>query len=146
MHGRRLGRSQSHRKALRRNMAIALFTHGRITTTLAKAKEMRPFVERLVTLARKGLAAGDAGQEARRLHCFRRAIGELNDVDAARRLFGAVAPACKDRPGGYTRILRDSHHRLGDNAPTVIFELVDAPAPEPEAPAEPAKERKNAEE
>jgi large subunit ribosomal protein L17 len=120
-------------------MAVAVFTHGRITTTLAKAKEMRAYVERLITLAKKGLMAKEAGQEERHLHCYRRAISELQDKDIAKKLFTEIAPGYRDRAGGYTRVLRDSGHRLGDNAPKAIFELVEFQGAEP---AEPEKKKK----
>jgi len=136
--GRKLGRSPSHRRALRRNMAVAVFTHGRITTTLAKAKEMRPYVEKLVTLAKKGVAALEADDQKRHLHCYRLAISELQDKEIAKKLFTEIAPGFRDRAGGYTRVLRDSKHRLGDNAPTAVFELVEFEGAEP---AEPEKKK-----
>lgn len=137
--GRKLGRTAAHRKALRQNLTNALFTHGRITTTLAKAKEMRPFAEKMITLARKGAAARERGEDARFLHCYRRAISALRDKAIARKLFEEIAPGYQDRPGGYTRIIKDSQPRLGDNAPRAIFELVEfGAAPEPKT----AKSRK----
>ena len=139
--GRKLGRTPSHRTALRRNMAVAVFTHGRITTTLAKAKEMRAHVERLITLAKKGVAALEVDDKERHLHCYRMAISELQDKEIAKKLFTEIAPGFRDRAGGYTRVLRDSRHRLGDNAPLAIFELVEFEGAEPEQP-EPKKGRK----
>lgn len=109
-------------------MAVALFTHGRIVTTLAKAKEMRPYVEKLITLAKRGVTAKDADEKdngQRHLHCYRQAISELQDREIAKKLFTEIAPGYMDRSGGYTRILRDSSHRLGDNAPKAVFELVE---------------------
>jgi len=123
--GRKLSRTSAHRKALRQNMAVSLFTHGRIVTTLAKAKEQRPFVEKLITLAKRGWSARERGEDARYLHCYRRAISLLQDKAIAKKLFEEIAPGYADRPGGYTRILRDATNRLGDNAPRAIFELVE---------------------
>jgi large subunit ribosomal protein L17 len=123
--GRKLGRSPSHRKALRQNLTTALFTHGRIFTTLAKAKETRPFAEKMITLAKKGMAAKERGDSGRYLHCYRQAISALNDKAIAKKLFEEIAVGYGDRPGGYTRVLRDSKNRLGDNAPRALFELVE---------------------
>ena len=123
--GRKLGRSSAHRKALRQNLTNALFTHGRIITTLAKAKDVRPFAERIITLARKGVAAKGRGDDVRFLHYYRRAISKLQDKAIAKKLFEEIAPGYQDRSGGYTRILKDSKHRLGDNAPRAFFELVE---------------------
>lgn len=116
-------------------MAVAVFTHGRIVTTLAKAKEMRPYVEKLITLAKRGVTHREAEETEKHLHCYRQAISELQDREIAKKLFFEIAPGYMDRPGGYTRVLRDSGHRLGDNAPKAIFELVEfarAAAEEPE--------------
>ncbi len=118
--GRRLGRNSSHRKAMYRNMVAALFTHGRIITTPAKAKEARPFAERLITLAKKGpddLAAR------------RRAIRLLHDPALVRSLFEDLGVRYKDRQGGYTRILHLSKTRVGDAARQVLFELVEGGTP-----------------
>jgi large subunit ribosomal protein L17 len=119
-------------------MAVALFTHGRIITTLAKAKEMRPYVEKLITLAKKGHMAKEAGEDPRFLHCYRQAISELQDKDIAKKLFTEIAPAYLDRSGGYTRVLRDATNRLGDNAPRAVFELVELGSSDA---AEPEKKR-----
>jgi len=115
--GKHLGRTPAHRRALRRNLASSLILHERIRTTLAKAKEVRPFIERLVTLARKGTLAH-----------FRRALALLNDKRMVQKLFREIGPRYKDRPGGYVRILRlaDEERRLGDNAPQAIIEFVGA--------------------
>ncbi len=132
--GRKLSRTSAHRKALRQNLAVALFTHGRIITTMAKAKEYRPFAEKLITLARKGWSAKEQGEDARYLHCYRRAISLLQDKEIAKKLFEEIAPGYMDRPGGYTRILRDAKNRLGDNAPRAVWELVEfSAAPTEEA-------------
>jgi large subunit ribosomal protein L17 len=112
------------------NLTNALFTHGRIITTLAKAKDVRPFAERIITLARQGVAAKSRGDDARFLHCYRRTISKLQDKAIAKKLFEEIAPGYLDRSGGYTRILKDSKHRLGDNAPRAFFELVEFNGPD----------------
>jgi large subunit ribosomal protein L17 len=122
--GRKLSRDSSHRTALGRNLITALFTHGRIETTLAKAKEYRPHAERLITLARKGIRFRAAGNVPRYVHCVRMAVSRLQSKPAVKTLFQEIAPAYEDRPGGYTRIVRLSRNRLGDNAPAAIWELV----------------------
>lgn len=123
--GRKLNRTASHRQALRRNMAAALLRRERIVTTPQKAKEVRPFVERLITLARRARAyrdTGDAADRARYLHYYRLAIQRLQDKDMVRKLFGegewrtdkeCLADRYADRPGGYTRIIRIGGSRLG---------------------------------
>lgn len=118
--GRRLSRTSSHRKAMFRNMVASLFTNGRIVTTPAKAKEARPFAERLITLAKKG---------ADNLAARRRAIRLLHDPALVRSLFEDLGVRYKDRNGGYTRILHLSKTRVGDGAPLVLFELVEGGAP-----------------
>src|SRR5438445_734329 len=127
--GRKLGRSASHRLALKRNLARALFEHERIITTVAKAKEVRPFVEKLITLAKKGTL------HARRLVAAR--LGPMADAevkpgdedDADHRpvlvkLFAEIGPRFADRPGGYTRILKRHERRLGDAGHTAFIELL----------------------
>ncbi|NOZ22122.1 MAG: 50S ribosomal protein L17 [Planctomycetes bacterium] len=111
--GRKLGRTSSHRKALRRNLAVSLLTHERIRTTAAKAKEARGLAEKVITLAKEGS-----------LHSRRRALSFLQDRDVVSKLFDDIAPRYQDRNGGYTRILHLDERRLGDNAPQVLFELV----------------------
>ena len=113
--GRKLGRDASHRKALFSNMAGSLFEHGRIRTTEAKAKELRPIAEKLITLARK-----DPGDVAAQ----RQAVAYLRSKDSVHRLFHEVAPRFTERPGGYTRIVKLGP-RLGDAAPMAYIELVD---------------------
>ena len=113
--GRKLGRDASHRKALYSNMAGALFEHGRIKTTEAKAKELRPIAEKLVTLARK---------DATDVQAQRQAVAFLRSKDAVHNLFHQVAPRFVDRPGGYTRIVKLGP-RQGDAAPMVYLEFVD---------------------
>jgi len=117
--GRKLGRNSSHRKALGRNLVTSLFEHGRITTTVEKAKEYRPMAEKMITLAKE-----------RNLHNIRRAVSILQSKPVVKKLFEEIAPRYLDRPGGYTRIVRLQKNRLGDNASQAIFELVDY---EPEA-------------
>ena len=129
--GRTLGRSSTHRLALFRNLARALFLSekGRITTTVAKAKEVRPFIERLITLARTDTL------HARRLVIARMGpVGNPNTdwdgnnnlvkVDVIKKLFTEIAPRYKDRPGGYTRIVKLHKRRLGDAGYTAILELL----------------------
>jgi large subunit ribosomal protein L17 len=118
---RKLGRVTEHRIALLRNQAIALIRHERIETTVPKAKELRPFVERLITIAKRGVAAGDANGKA--LHARRLVLAELPDKDVVGKLFETIAPRFVDRPGGYTRILRVGFRR-GDSAEVAQIELV----------------------
>jgi large subunit ribosomal protein L17 len=113
--GRKFGRDASHRKALFSNLAGSLFEHGRIRTTEAKAKELRPIAEQLITLARK-----DPGDVAAQ----RQAVAYLRSKDAVHRLFHEVAPRFTERPGGYTRIIKLGP-RPGDAAPMAYIELVD---------------------
>ena len=133
--GRKLGRNSAHRRALARNLITALFTHGRIETTLHKAKEYRPEAEKLITLARKGVRFREQGDTPRYVHCVRLAVSRLQSKPAVKTLFSEIAPAYEDRPGGYTRIVRHARNRLGDNAPRAFFELVEfEQAAEPESP------------
>jgi large subunit ribosomal protein L17 len=164
--GRKLGRNPSHQRAMLRNLASALFLterdaelddnqpkiKGRIITTLAKAKEVRPIVEKCITVARKSIAAEDAAREfetsaergseewkswrksdrwqewnaaiAPAVAARRRCLRLLGDKQAVRVLFEDVAPRFEDRPGGYTRILRLAKPRLGDSGPRAILEFV----------------------
>src|SRR5512134_957568 len=118
---RKLGRVTEHRLALLRNQAIALLRHEKIETTMPKAKELRPFVERLITLAKRGVAAGET--PAKTLHARRLVLAELPDKDVVGKLFETLAPRFADRPGGYTRILRVGFRR-GDAAEVAQVELV----------------------
>ena len=119
---RKLGRVTEHRLALLRNQAIALLRHERIETTMPKAKELRPFVERLITIAKRGVAAPtDAG--GRTLHARRLVLAELPDTEVVGKLFDTIAPRFAERPGGYTRILRVGFRR-GDSAEVAQVELV----------------------
>jgi large subunit ribosomal protein L17 len=118
---RKLGRVTEHRLALLRNQATALLRHERIETTITKAKELRPFVERLITVAVRGVAAGEAGGKT--LHARRMVLADLQDRDVVGKLFETIAPRFADRPGGYTRILRVGFRR-GDAAEIAQIELV----------------------
>lgn len=117
IHGKKLNRSPAHRLALRRNLARSLFQEfgerGYIITTRQKAKYVRPFVEKLITLARE-----------KTLHNYRRGLKLLRDENMVHRLFEQIGPAYRERPGGYTRILRTSRRRLGDGAVEVLFGFV----------------------
>ncbi len=111
--GRKLNRTSSHRKAMFGNMANALLKHEQITTTLPKAKELRPFVEKLITLGKRG-----------GLHARRQALAVLGDRVITEKLFATLGPRYADRGGGYTRVVR-AGFRHGDSAPMAIIELVD---------------------
>jgi len=111
--GRKLNRTASHRKAMFSNMAASLIEHEQIVTTLPKAKEIRPIVEKLVTLAKRG-----------DLHARRRIIATLRDVKHVSRLFDTIAPRYVGRQGGYIRIMK-AGFRQGDNAPLAVVEFVD---------------------
>ena len=110
---RKLNRTAEHRKAMFANMAASLIKHEQIITTLPKAKELRPIVEKLVTLAKKG------GLSARR-----QAVAEMRDVVQVKKLFDVIGPRYKDRDGGYTRIMK-AGFRYGDNAAKAVIEFVD---------------------
>jgi len=114
---RRLGRSTPHRIALFRNMVTSLLEHERIETTDAKAKELRRVAERMITLGKRGT-----------LHARRRALRTIRSRDVTAKLFDSLALRYRDRPGGYTRVLKLGH-RHGDAAPTSIIELVDREGP-----------------
>ena len=118
---RKLGRVTEHRIALLRNQAIALLRHEKIETTMPKAKELRPFVERLITIAKRGVAAGAANGKS--LHARRMVLAELPDKAVVGKLFDTLAPRFAERPGGYTRILRVGFRR-GDSAEVAHVELV----------------------
>jgi len=110
---RKLNRTSSHRKSLLMNLSNALIKHEQITTTLTKAKELRPFVEKIVTLGKKG-----------NLESRRKAIAILQDNKMTTKIFDTFADRYKDRKGGYTRIVKIGN-RYGDNAPTAVIEFVD---------------------
>lgn len=111
--GRKLGRTSSHRKAMFANMAASLIRHEQIVTTLPKAKELKPIVDRLVTLGKRG-----------DLHARRQAISQIGDKDAVSKLFDTLAARYQERNGGYTRVLK-AGFRQGDSAPVAVIELVD---------------------
>ncbi len=118
---RKLGRSTSHRIALLRSQAAALLAHETIQTTVPKAKELRPFVERLITIAKRGVKAADPKGQS--LSARRLVMRDLLDETVVTKLFDDLAPRFSDRPGGYTRILRVGHRR-GDAAEVAQIELV----------------------
>jgi large subunit ribosomal protein L17 len=113
--GRKLGRTAAHREAMFSNMAAALIKHEQIKTTLPKAKELRPIVEKLVTLSRRG------GTD---LHARRQALAQVKDATQVRKLFDVLGPRYAERPGGYTRVLK-AGFRHGDNAAMAFIEFVD---------------------
>lgn len=117
----KLGVSGPHRSAMMGNLAVALITHGRIETTLAKAKALRPFIEKIITLAKKAEKANDA---ARKLHFRRLAIARVRDKQAVAQLFDERVSEFVDRPGGYTRIYKVGQ-RIGDAAEMALIELID---------------------
>jgi len=116
---RKLNRTHEHRKAMFANMASALIKHEQITTTLPKAKELRPIVEKLVTIAKKANR-----DESRTLHLRRLASARLRDDTQAKKLFETIGPRYADRNGGYIRIMK-AGFRYGDNAPLAVIEFVD---------------------
>src|SRR5437764_2055158 len=118
---RKLGRVDDHRMAMFRNQAHALIKFEHIETTVPKAKELRPFVERLITIAKRGVASGEANGSS--LHARRMVAAELQDRDVVSKLFETIAPRYAERPGGYTRILRVGFRR-GDSAEVAQIELV----------------------
>ena len=133
VHGRKLNRSMSHRKALIKNLAADLICYERITTTEAKARTIRPVAEKMITLAKRGIAKGSASEvHARRLAAARlpktRMVeddeGYIEEVDVVRHLFDEIAPRYTERPGGYTRLLKIGK-RPGDNADMAVLMLVD---------------------
>ena len=111
--GRKLNRTSTHRQAMLMNMANALIKHEQIITTLPKAKELKPYTEKLITLGKKG-----------DLHARRQASSKLQDNKMVQKLFDALADRYKERPGGYTRVMK-AGFRHGDNAPMAVIELVD---------------------
>jgi large subunit ribosomal protein L17 len=130
MSGRKLNRTSAHRKAMFGNMAAALIKHEQIKTTLPKAKDLRPVVEKLITLGKRG-----------NLHARRQAIAVLGDAKLAAKLFDTLAPRYADRKGGYTRVLK-AGIRYGDNAPMALIEFVDR---DPEAKGQDSGPVQNAE-
>jgi large subunit ribosomal protein L17 len=168
--GRHLNRTPSHREALFRNLSRALITHERIVTTLPKAKSLRPFIEKIITLAKNAAVIiasapeGDKVARANALHLRRQAAAILGPTHGTgvydkkdepvekdtilKKLFREIGPRYKERPGGYTRIIKQHYRRLGDGGSTAIIELLKdgeqkvrlnakkpaAPAPAPAAP------------
>ena len=116
---RKLNRSSSHRKAMLANMAAALIKHEQIVTTLPKAKELKPYVEKLITAAKQGTANPDKALSKRR-----QVISKLRDETQTKKLFEILAERYESRPGGYTRVLK-AGFRYGDAAPMAVIELVD---------------------
>ena len=112
--GRKFKRSPSHRRMLLRNLATALLEHGKIRTTLAKAKEIQPYTEKLITLARGGWNTNR----------FRRCLAVLTSKEVAYKLFHEIGPRYKDRSGGYTRIYKLAKVRQGDAAPMAVISLL----------------------
>lgn len=110
---RKLNRTAEHRRAMFANMAAALIKHEQITTTLPKAKDLRPIVEKLVTLGKRG-----------GLHARRQAIAQIRDVGVVKKLFDVIGPRYQGRDGGYTRVLK-AGYRYGDSAPVAVIEFVD---------------------
>jgi large subunit ribosomal protein L17 len=133
---RKLGRKPEHRKAMFANMAAALIKHEQIVTTLPKAKELRPVVEKLITLGKRG-----------DLHARRQAVSQIRDAAMVKKLFEVLGPRYKERNGGYTRVLK-AGFRHGDSAPVAVIEFVDRDVdargqdsgPLPERKAEEAQE------
>ena len=111
--GRRFARSVSHRKSMFANLAVSLIEHEQIVTTLEKAKDLRPIVEKLVTLGKRG-----------DLHARRQVIAQIGNEDVVKRLFETIAPRYANRNGGYLRIMK-AGFRQGDNAPLAVIEFVD---------------------
>lgn len=122
--GRKFGRKTKHRIAMKRNLVSALIEHGRITTTLPKAKEYRPHAEKLISLGRN-----------KTLHNVRKAARQVSGKAVLRKLFDEVGPRFRERPGGYTRIRKLAKPRLNDGAPRAILEFVDYVPPAREAEA-----------
>jgi large subunit ribosomal protein L17 len=131
---RKLNKKPEHRKAMFANMCAALIKHEQITTTLPKAKELRPVVEKLVTLGKRG-----------DLHARRQAISQIRDVAMVKKLFDVLGPRYKERKGGYCRILK-AGFRYGDNAPVAVIEFVDRDESAKGLDSGPVQERKADEE
>ncbi|MCH2106223.1 MAG: 50S ribosomal protein L17 [Planctomycetes bacterium] len=126
--GYKLGRTAAHRTAMTRNMMVSLIDHERITTTVPKAKHLRPIIEKMITLGKNDTQANR-----------RRAFSKLRDKEAVEKLFGVLGPRFKERPGGYCRILKISKPRLGDAGERALIEFVertlDETSPEEQAAA-----------
>ncbi len=134
--GKKLSRSKDHRRALRKNLVSDLFAHGKITTTEAKARMLRPTAERVITIAKRGIAQGKENPlrevharrlAAARINRWREAWdedGDLEEIDVVKKLFDSIAPRYENRPGGYTRIVKLGR-RPGDNAKMAVIMLVE---------------------
>jgi large subunit ribosomal protein L17 len=131
---RKLNRTSAHRKAMFANMSASLIKHEQIVTTLPKAKELRPIVEKLITLGKRG-----------DLHARRQAIAQMKDETQVAKLFAVIGPRYKDRQGGYIRILK-AGFRYGDNAPVAVIELVDRDVDAKGLDSGPVQEREEADE
>ena len=131
---RRFNRTSEHRKAMFANMAQALIKHEQIITTLPKAKELRPIVEKLITLGKRG-----------DLHARRQAVAEIRDVPMVKKLFEVIGPRYKERNGGYCRIVK-AGFRYGDNAPRAVIEFVDRDVDAKGQDSGPVQEKKPVEE
>jgi len=131
---RRFNRTPEHRKAMFANMCAALIKHEQITTTLPKAKDLRPVVEKLVTLGKRG-----------DLHARRQAVAQLRDVAMVKKLFETIGPRYKERNGGYTRIMK-AGFRYGDSAPVAVIEFVDRDVDAKGQDSGPVQERREVEE
>lgn len=142
--GRRLGRNTSHRKAMLRNLVTSLLEHGRIQTTDTRAKEVRQWAEKVITLGKKALRSSfpadisDEIYQQRRLHYHRQILQVVYKKSVAASVMGELADRFENRPGGYTRILKLGFRR-GDNSPVSILELIGTPLPEPK----PADQKEN---
>jgi len=146
--GRKFGRKSAQRNALKRDVVNALFRHGRITTTVPRAKEFRAYAERMITVAKRAAAAKASGKKEDvviHLNAFRKLLRELHDETSATKLVAEIAPAFSDRQGGYTRVVKTGRVRKGDAAPTAIFELVNF-EPKSDEPAEETPTKKSARE
>ena len=130
---RKLNRKPEHRKAMFANMAAALIKHEQIVTTLPKAKDLRPVVEKLITLGKRG-----------DLHARRLAMSQLRDEDMVRKLFAVLGPRYQERQGGYTRVLK-AGFRYGDNAPLAVIEFVDRDVDAKGQDSGPVQEKEEAE-
>ncbi len=130
---RKLNRKPEHRRAMFANMAAALIKHEQIVTTLPKAKDLRPIVEKLVTLGKRG-----------DLHARRQAVAEIRDVAMVKKLFEVIGPRYKNRAGGYTRVLK-AGFRYGDSAPVAVIEFVDRDVEAKGKDSGPVAERKEGE-
>ena len=136
---RKLGRVTEHRIAMLRNQAHALLKHERIETTMPRAKELRPFVERIISIAKRGVAGG--AENGKSLHARRMVLRDIQDREVVSKLFDTIAPRFESRPGGYTRILRLGYRR-GDSAEVAQIELVGSEFNPTRKPRRPKRRRR----